>query len=113
MKKVLAFTILSLFISLVSCSNDPTRATSNGKTFNIKGFGSNSSHWVDASGNVQMDPPPPGEGIQIKILPFYVKSGTEDQEVYFFDFPSDVDFEIGRIEIANNEGTHHMNCFIT
>src|SRR5205807_4574690 len=76
-------------------------------------IGAMMTHLVDADGNVQMDPPPPGEGIQIIILPFYVKSGTKDQEVYFFDFPSDVDFEIGRIEIATNEGTHHMNCFIT
>jgi len=60
-----------------------------------------------------MAPPPPGEGIQMAIPPFTVPDSTEVQGDFYFTFPSSIDYEIGRIEIAMNEGTHHMNCFKT
>ena len=71
------------------------------------------THGVDAKGNVWMTPPPPGQGIQIAIQPFVVPDSSEVQGNFYFDLPSDVDFIVGRIEIAMNEGTHHMNCFFS
>jgi hypothetical protein len=71
------------------------------------------THGIDENGNVWMNPPPPGEGIQMAIQPFDVPKDTEIQGNFYFDLPSDVDFNVGRIEIAMNEGTHHMNCFVT
>jgi hypothetical protein len=70
-----------------------------------------SGHGVDAAGDVWMSPPPVGQGIQLSVLPFVVPDSSEVQGNFYFDFPSDVDFQVARIEIAMNEGTHHMNCF--
>jgi len=77
------------------------------------GIGDYWSHGVDVNGNVYMTPPPPGQGIQINVLPFPVPDSTEVQGDFYFDLPSDVDFSVGRIEIAMNEGSHQMNCYKT
>src|SRR5437588_379026 len=100
MNKFIAFSSLLAVVFLSSCATDP-----NNRLFN---FGNTASphHWVDAEGNAQMDAPPPGEGIQMRILPFVVPQDSEVQGNFYFEFPSDVDFQIGRIEIAMNEGTH-------
>ncbi|MDP4220449.1 MAG: hypothetical protein Q8916_01095 [Bacteroidota bacterium] len=70
-----------------------------------------SNHYTDADGNVQMDPPPIGEGIQMVIEPFDVPRDSDLQGDFYFHLPSDVDFNVGRIEIAMNQGSHHMNLF--
>ncbi len=71
------------------------------------------THGNDADGNVWMKAPPPGEGIQIEVQPFTVPTGTEVQGNFYFNIPSNVPFDVGRIEIAMNEGTHHMNLYKT
>ena len=69
------------------------------------------THGIDASGNVWMNPPPPGEGIQIAVQPFVVPDSAEVQGNFYLHLPSNVPFDVGRIEIAMNEGTHHMNLY--
>jgi len=69
------------------------------------------SHYTDAQGNVQMDPPPPGEGIQLVIEPFDVPVDSEFQSDFYFHLPSDLPFNIGRVEVCMNQGSHHMNLF--
>lgn len=63
------------------------------------------------AGNVSMKAPPPGMGIQIAIQPFDVPTDSEVQGNFYFKLPSDLPFNVGRIEIAMNEGTHHMNMY--
>ncbi|MFI5264996.1 MAG: hypothetical protein ACHQM6_10815, partial [Candidatus Kapaibacterium sp.] len=63
------------------------------------------SHGIDASGNVWMNPPPAGQGIQIDILPFTVPDSAEVQGNFYLTVPSNVPFNVGRIEIAMNNGT--------
>ncbi len=69
--------------------------------------------WYDAEGNVYMEPPAPGEGIQIVIDTFEVPLGKEVQGNFFFKLPVTETLNIGKIEVALNKGTHHMNCFRT
>jgi len=73
----------------------------------------NSPVTYDKDGNVQMAPPPAGEGVQIVIDPFDVPQGQEVQQNYWLKLPSDVAFDVARIQIATNKGTHHMNLFRT
>jgi hypothetical protein len=56
-------------------------------------------------------PPTPEEGFQYVMDPFDVPPGQEIQNCYFFDVPYDEEVCIGRIEVAQNSGTHHMNIF--
>jgi hypothetical protein len=65
----------------------------------------------DVNGDVQLAPPPPGEGIQMEIQPFIVPQGTEIQRNYYMKFPSDVDVDIQKMEFAFNPGSHHLNIF--
>ena len=76
-------------------------------------FTDTSTHGVDASGNVWMNPPPPQEGLQIAVEPFDVPDSAEVQGNFYFHLPSTVPFDVQRIEIAMNEGTHHMNLYKT
>ncbi len=69
--------------------------------------------WYDADGTVFLEPPAPGEGIQIVIDTFAVPKGTEVQGNFYFKLPITAPLNIGRIEVATNRGTHHMNCFRT
>lgn len=65
----------------------------------------------DSDGNVVLQPPAPGEGIQIIVDTFSVPLGKEVQGDYYFQLPNDVPITVGHIEIAMNKGSHHMNCF--
>ncbi len=78
--------------------------TENGTTENFS---------FDADGNTVLTPPPPGEGFQVQIPAFEVPPGKEIQRDYYITLPNDEDYEVGKIEIAMNEGTHHMNFFRT
>jgi hypothetical protein len=69
------------------------------------------THGVDAAGNVWMNAPPTGEGLQMAIQPFDVPADSEVQGDFYLHLPSDLPFDVGRIEIAMNEGTHHMNMY--
>ena len=40
-------------------------------------------------------------------------AGKEIQRDYYITLPNDEDYEVGKIEIAMNDGTHHMNFFRT
>ncbi len=102
MKKFLPLIVLLAAVMMVSCKSStvvtpPTPGTS--------------SHGVDASGNVWMTAPPLGEGVQIEAMPFDVPNNTEIQGNFYLRFPSDIDLDISRIEVAMNSGTHHMNMY--
>ncbi len=68
---------------------------------------------TDAQGNVTLPVPPADSGIQITFGPFSVPQGQEVQIDHWFKLPNDLPFDVGRIEIATNNGTHHMNLFRT
>ncbi|MBS1903253.1 MAG: hypothetical protein JSS75_06085 [Bacteroidetes bacterium] len=67
----------------------------------------------DSDGNVVLQPPAPGEGIQIMVDTFAVPYGKEIQGDFYFQLPNDVPIYVDHIEIAMNKGSHHMNCFKT
>jgi hypothetical protein len=54
---------------------------------------------------------PPAAGFQLTTPAFEVPAGTETQRCYFFEVPSDEPVLVHRFEIAQNDGTHHMNVF--
>ncbi len=64
-------------------------------------------------GDVQLTPPPAGQGVQISVAPFTIKPGEEIQRNYFTTLPSDSDIYINKVEFAYNEGSHHCNIFRT
>lgn len=62
--------------------------------------------------DVTLDPPPtPEDGFQYSIEPFDIGPGEEIQNCYFFEVPYDEDICVGRVVVAQNRGTHHMNIF--
>ena len=65
----------------------------------------------DDVGDVQLAPPPPGEGVQMEIPAFEVPEGKEIQRNYYFKLPVDHDVDISKIEFAFNRGSHHLNIF--
>ncbi|MBW3625181.1 MAG: hypothetical protein KY468_17425, partial [Armatimonadetes bacterium] len=65
----------------------------------------------DEIGDVQLAPPPPGEGVQLVIPAFAVPKGKEIQRNYYMKLPVDEDVEIQKIEFAFNPGSHHLNIF--
>jgi hypothetical protein len=101
MKKFFLLLLAVGFVTLNSCSTDPTTT--------VEQFS------FDA-GNTVLQPPPAGEGIQVQIGPFDVPSEAPNNEVqrdYYIKLPNEEDIYISKIEIAMNEGTHHMNFFRT
>src|SRR5947209_4989490 len=103
MRKLIPFLLVAMAtVFIVSCKSTSTGPTvaynSNGN--NNGGDNTPGDHGIDPNGNVWLNPPATGDGIQIKIMPFYVPKDSEIQGDFFFDFPSNVDFEIGRIQIA-------------
>jgi hypothetical protein len=61
--------------------------------------------------DVRLDPPK--QGFQLKIDPYKVEKSSETQRCFFFEVPSDTPVFVNKFEIAQNEGTHHMNVFRT
>jgi len=101
MKRLVPLILLLAAGLIVSCkSSNPTGVPPAGE-----------AHGVDAQGNVWMNPPPSGEGLQIAVEPFAVPDSAEVQGNFYLHLPSDVPFDVGRIEIAMNQGTHHMNLY--
>jgi hypothetical protein len=80
-------------------------------TSNPTTVGPTSTHGVDAQGNVWMDPPPPEQGLQIALEPFAVPDSSEVQGDFYMHLPTLAPFDVERIEIAMNSGTHHMNLY--
>lgn len=101
MKRFLPLLILLAAFAMVSCKSSTV----------VTPTPTSSSHGVDASGNVWMAPPPTGEGLQIQAMAFDVPNNTEVQGDFYMYLPSDIGFDVSRIEIAMNEGTHHMNMY--
>lgn len=100
MKKVLLLLLIVPFFALSSCSTEPTTTIDN---FSF-----------DADRNVMLTPPPPGEGFQVELGPWDVPYALDGQQRdYYITMPNEEDFYVGKIEIAMNEGTHHMNFFRT
>ncbi|OGU31145.1 MAG: hypothetical protein A2X67_02785 [Ignavibacteria bacterium GWA2_55_11] len=64
-----------------------------------------------SASDVQLDPPPQGQGVQLAIPPFSVPQGDEVQRNYFMTLPSDSDLYVTRVEFRYNEGSHHCNVF--
>lgn len=96
MKKLFLLLLCMPFFMLASCSTDPTVA----EKFSF-----------DAEGNTVLEPPPAGEGLQIQIPAFDVPLGAEVQRDFYITLPNLEGIDISKIEIAMNEGTHHMNLF--
>ncbi len=72
---------------------------------------------VDAA---QLEPPPAGQGFQITTGEFEVPQGVEEQDCYFFKIsdlakagglPEDAPVNLHRIQLAQRDGSHHMNIF--
>ncbi len=53
----------------------------------------------------------PASGFQLATGTFAVPMGSEVQNCYFYEVPSDVPVWVNRIEITQNDGSHHMNLF--
>ncbi len=66
---------------------------------------------LDGQGNVMLPVPAAADGIQLVYGPFDVPQGQEVQLDYYFKLPVDDTLDVDRIEIATNDGTHHMNLF--
>lgn len=68
----------------------------------------------------QLDPPAMGAGVQVQSDDTVVPAGVEEQDCYFFKV-SDLEQQFGmdptkkldvhEVQIAQREGTHHMNIF--
>ncbi len=101
MKRFLHLSMLLAAVVMVSCKSSTVVAPTS----------TESSHGIDVSGNVWMAAPPTGEGVQLEAMPFDVPNNTEVQGNFYLLFPSDIDIDISRIEIAMNAGTHHMNMY--
>ena len=65
-------------------------------------------------------PPPPGQGVQLKIPAFDVGPGQEVQNCYFFKvsdletaagMAADQPLPVNRVQIVETPGSHHMNVF--
>ena len=68
----------------------------------------------------QLDPPPAGAGFQVQTEDIEVPSGVEQQDCYFFRIRDlaeaagmnpDEPVNLNRVQIAQRDGSHHMNVF--
>ncbi len=101
MRQYLAFSTICLALCLTSCKSTLT----NPPAETLPG--------TDSHGNVTLPVPPADSGIQIVFGPFAVPQGQEVQIDHWFKLKTTLPFEVGRIQIATNLGTHHMNLFRT
>ncbi len=68
----------------------------------------------------QLQPPPSGQGVQLKTDLFTVPASTEVQNCYFFQvsqleqqfgLATDKPLDVHRVQIVQKAGSHHMNLF--
>lgn len=68
----------------------------------------------------QLEPPPDGSGFQVETEETAVAPGEEVQDCYFFrvselleaaGMPADAPLNLHRVQIAQREGSHHMNVY--
>jgi|SRR5215813_9717537 len=60
-------------------------------------------------GDIQL--PPPVRGVQLTITSRPVPIGTEETVCHYLKLPSDVDFDVNRIQIAVTGGSHHIHLY--
>jgi hypothetical protein len=75
---------------------------------------------IDPPESAQLAPPPAGEGFQISTGTFAIAPGEEVQDCHFYrvgdlaaaaGMPGDQPFNLSRVQIAQRDGSHHMNVF--
>lgn len=54
---------------------------------------------------------PPARGVQLAVTAREVPAGKEETSCHFFKMPSDVDFDVNRIQIAVTGGSHHIHLY--
>ena len=54
---------------------------------------------------------PPIRGVQLTVTSHAIPAGTEETSCHYFKNPSDVDFDINRIQIAVTGGSHHVHLY--
>jgi hypothetical protein len=68
----------------------------------------------------KLQPPPSGQGVQLKTEAFTVAAGQEVQNCYFFKvsdleqaagMQADQPLDVHRVQIVQKAGSHHMNIF--
>jgi hypothetical protein len=55
--------------------------------------------------------PPPVRGVQLSITSRPVPVGTEETVCHYLKLPSDVDFDVDRIQISVTGGSHHIHLY--
>jgi len=55
--------------------------------------------------------PPPARGVQLRVTAPPVAIGTEETVCHYLKLPSDVDFDVNRIQIAVTGGSHHIHLY--
>jgi hypothetical protein len=55
--------------------------------------------------------PPPARGVQLTTISPPVPQGKEETGCHYFKMPSDVDFDVNRIQIAVTGGSHHIHLY--
>jgi hypothetical protein len=60
---------------------------------------------------VVLPAPEPGKGIQIRVTARAVPIGEEETACHYLKLPSDVDFDVDRIQIAVSGGSHHTHLY--
>jgi len=55
--------------------------------------------------------PPPVRGVQLKVTSPPVPVGKEETGCHFLKLPSDVDFDVNRIQVAVAGGSHHIHLY--
>jgi hypothetical protein len=65
-----------------------------------------------SKGSVNLTPPPEGQGFHFETEETAIPFGVEEQDCYFFQVPDNgEDVFVDKVEVAMNEGSHHMNIF--
>lgn len=78
----------------------------------LVGCGSESDSQEKKGSGVDVELPDPGPlGWQMSTGVFEVPQGEEVQDCYFFEVPFDTPVFVNRIQLAHNDGSHHMNVF--
>lgn len=54
---------------------------------------------------------PPARGVQLAVTAREIPPGKEETSCHFFKMPSDVDFDVNRIQIAVTGGSHHIHLY--
>jgi hypothetical protein len=55
--------------------------------------------------------PPPARGVQIRVTAAAIPLGTEETACHYLKMPSEVDFDVDRIQIAVSGGSHHIHLY--